>query len=63
MWADNPSACFKKGLIPIDLLRPTDIRSEIDTWINAAVSKLEPKDKQDPEFVEKFINLMKLKQN
>ena len=61
LWADNPSACFKKGLIPIDLLRPTDIRSEIDTWINTAVSKLEPKDKQDPEFVEKFIKFNETK--
>tara|TARA_B100000963_G_scaffold178152_2_gene154897 strand:- start:450 stop:2720 length:2271 start_codon:yes stop_codon:yes gene_type:complete len=61
LWADNPSACFKKGLIPIDLLRPTDIRSEIDTWINAAVSNLEPKDKQDPEFVEKFVKFNETK--
>lgn len=61
LWADNPSACFKKGLIPVDLLRPTDIRSEIDKWIGAAVSKLEPTDKQDPEFVEKYIKFNETK--
>ena len=61
LWADSPSACFKKGLIPINLLRPADIRSEIDAWINAAVTNLEPKDKQDPEFVEKFISFNETK--
>lgn len=55
IWVDKPSACFKKGLIPINLLRPSDIRTEIDIWINEALEHLEPKDKQDPEFVEKFI--------
>jgi hypothetical protein len=55
IWADNPSACFKKGLIPMNLLRPMDIKSEIDGWIKEAVEGLEPKNRQDPEFVDKFI--------
>lgn len=55
LWADNASACFKKGLIPINLLKPADIKTEIDDWIQKAVAYLEPKNKQDPDFVEKFI--------
>jgi hypothetical protein len=55
LWADNPSACFKKGLIPMNLLKPMDIKTEIDNWTRSAVQGLEPKDKQDPDFVEKFI--------
>ena len=54
LWADSPSACFKKGLIPMNLLKPTDIRSEIDNWINDAVANLEPKDNQDSEFINKY---------
>jgi hypothetical protein len=54
LWADSPSACFKKGLIPMNLLKPTDIRSEIDNWINEAVANLEPKDNQDSEFINKY---------
>ena len=54
LWADSPSACFKKGLIPMNLLKPTDIRSEIDNWINEAVANLEPKDKQDLDVLEKY---------
>ena len=54
LWADSPSACFKKGLIPMNLLKPTDIRSEIDNWINEAVANLEPKDNQDLDFIDKY---------
>lgn len=53
LWADAPKYCFKKGLIPVDLLRPFDMKSEIDTWINAAVGHLMP-DKQDTEFADKY---------
>ena len=61
LWADSPSACFKKGLIPVNLLKPADIRKEIDEWIIKAVSSLEPTDKQDPDFVEKFITFNETK--
>ena len=54
LWADSPSACFKKGLIPMNLLKPTDIRSEIDNWINVAVANLEPKDNEDLDFIDKY---------
>lgn len=55
LWADNPSACFKKGLIPINLLKPMDIKTEIDNWVASAVENLEPKNKQDPDFFEKYV--------
>ena len=42
-WVDKPDECFEKGFIPIRLLRPEDIRDEIDRWIEAAI----PEDTQD----------------
>jgi hypothetical protein len=36
MWVDNPKECWSRGFIPIRLLRPEDIRDEIDQWIEEA---------------------------
>ena len=36
LWADSPTELHKRGLIPIRLLRPGDIRSEIIEWCDAA---------------------------
>ena len=33
VWVDDPVRCWRRGLIPISLLRPGDIQGEIDTWI------------------------------
>lgn len=55
LWADNPSACFKKGLIPLNLLKPMDIKTDIDSWVMLAVENLEPKNTEDPDFAKKFI--------
>lgn len=41
-WADDPAQCFKRGLLPINLLRPGDISTEIDLWLNDATKPLEP---------------------
>lgn len=61
LWADNPSACFKKGLIPMNLLKPMDIKTEIDNWISSAVDQLKPSDKKDEHYIEKFEKYIELK--
>ena len=43
VWADEPTDCLHRGLVPIDLLRPADIPNEIQTWITAATQQQKPK--------------------
>lgn len=43
-WAEEPAQCFRRGLFPVSLLRPGDISSEIDQWLNDATKPLEPSD-------------------
>lgn len=42
LWADNPNECLNRGLIPLELLRPGDISTEYETWINNAIAPLKP---------------------
>ena len=37
IWADDPKALWQRGYIPLRLLRPGDIQTEIDKWIEAVV--------------------------
>jgi hypothetical protein len=41
-WAEEPPKCFDRGLIPIALLRPGDLATEVDNWLSAATKPLEP---------------------
>lgn len=50
LWVDNPPDCWKRGFIPITLLRPDDILSEIRQWIAKAVGGVH--DKEDKLFDE-----------
>src|SRR5437879_4293651 len=34
-WADEPADLWRRGYIPLKLLRPGDIEEEIDAWIDA----------------------------
>jgi hypothetical protein len=43
LWADNPEECFKRGCIPFDLLKPEDLRSAIEQWVNKAVEARKPR--------------------
>jgi len=52
-WADDETQCLKRGLIPLSLLRPGEISSEIDTWLNRATKLLEPLD-DDPNALAKY---------
>ena len=52
-WAEEPAQCFKRGLLPVNLLRPGDISTEIDLWLNDATKPLEPAD-TDPDALTKY---------
>jgi hypothetical protein len=41
-WAEDPEQCFKRGLLPVSLLRPGDLSAEVDAWMNAATAALKP---------------------
>lgn len=42
LWADDPLESFKRGCIPLELLRPEDIGNEISEWIDSALSNKRP---------------------
>lgn len=42
LWADNPKECFRRGLLPTNLLQPSDISSKIEDWITQATQHLKP---------------------
>jgi hypothetical protein len=42
LWCDSPSQTLRRGLIPTNLLRPEDIQSEIDKWIQEALKPEKP---------------------
>jgi hypothetical protein len=52
-YADDPVQCFKRGLVPISLLRPGDISTEIDLWLHEATKVLEPDD-DEPDALNKY---------
>lgn len=37
MWVDNPEDCWRREMIPVRLLRPTDIMQEVRAWAKAAL--------------------------
>jgi hypothetical protein len=41
-WADDPPQCLERAHIPTQLLRPGDITTEIELWLDAATKPLEP---------------------
>ena len=43
-WADKPAEVLERGLLPVSLLRPGDIHTEIATWLDSATAHLEPSD-------------------
>lgn len=42
LWADVPFEAFNRGLIPLELLRPGDISSEYEVWVNNAILPQKP---------------------
>ena len=47
LWVDRPTECWKRKMTPIRLLRPGDLKTEIDAWTQEATSGL-------PSEVERF---------
>lgn len=37
MWVDEPQECWQRELIPVRLLRPTDLMQEVRVWAKSAV--------------------------
>lgn len=37
IWTDSPRSCWERGLIPLKLLCPDDIKDDIDQWIESAI--------------------------
>ncbi len=58
LWCDLPEECLKRGLIPTQLLRPEDISSEINAWIDVATASRRPTESSLLE-VENFFNWKK----
>ena len=56
-WADDPVECLARGLIPISLLRPGDLKGEIDDWIKTSTAPRHPS-KDDDNVFEKLQNYM-----
>ncbi|MDR2091805.1 MAG: DUF262 domain-containing protein [Azoarcus sp.] len=52
-WAEEPAQCFKRGLLPVDLLQPGDISTKIDRWLNDATKSLKPAN-TDPDALNKY---------
>ncbi len=52
-WAEDPKSSFERGFIPVSLLRPGDLASEIDIWLANATNHLRPS-KSDPDAWDKM---------
>ena len=42
VWADVPSRCLERGLVPVDLLCPGDHGVRVEKWIAEATAAMEP---------------------
>ena len=47
LWCDAPGQCIERGFIPTHLLKPEDMQSEIDDWLEKATAALEPEEGKD----------------
>lgn len=54
LWCDDPAQSLHRGMIPVHLLRPEDIQSEIDEWIEEATNSLEPQQGGKEELLKFF---------
>ncbi len=60
MWVDVPKECLKRGVIPMNLFRPSEISAEIDVWVDSALFASKPKSDED-NFENLFTAWMKKK--
>ncbi len=47
LWCNDPAQCLKRGFIPTNLLKPEDMQSDIDDWLEEATKPLEPEGGKD----------------
>jgi len=47
LWCDDPAQCLQRGFIPTHLLKPEDMQTEIDNWLEKATAALEPEGGKD----------------
>lgn len=59
-WAEEPAKCLERGLIPVSLLRPGDLSSQIDHWLSDATKSMEPAD-HDPQALTKYRAYMEMR--
>lgn len=57
LWCDDPEECLRRGMIPSHLLKPEDIQTELDQWVERATQCLEPE--SDKEALKKFYDFKK----
>jgi len=50
LWSDDAAKCLAKGLVPLELLRPDDISTEINSWIEEALLESKPIDTTDEKY-------------
>lgn len=60
IWADIPENCLWRGCIPMELLRPGDISTEIDSWVDSALAASEPS-VEDENFKQSLLSWMNKK--
>lgn len=61
LWADIADECYKRGLIPSNLLKPGDMQVEIDKWITKALFDEMP-DKTSDNFADEYDQFYKKKE-
>lgn len=49
-WAEEPTKCLERGMVPVSLLRPGDISKKIDRWLDEATKPLKPLPTDDNAF-------------
>lgn len=49
-WAGRPNNCLYRGLIPVHLLRPGDMASEINAWVTEAMAPDAPTGEEEDAF-------------
>lgn len=61
VWADDPAECWRRKYIPISLLRPEDIREEIENWVEQAISEDSTDRHTDYKNISSIINNLRTK--
>jgi len=62
LWADEPSNTLYRGCIPTNLLKPIDMASEIEDWIDQATIDMKPTEGVE-NFVVKYEEYIAVKNN